>query len=305
MTARPVRILQYGTIGQLGLSLLRLASPDRFAIDAVTLEEANFANPDSVVRAFDARSGADVVVNAAAYTQVDKAESEEALAHTINAVAVEALARACARRDIPLIHISTDYVFDGSKSAPYVESDPVAPINAYGRTKFAGEEAIRNLLKRHAIIRTSWVYSATGSNFVKTMLRLGTEREELKIVDDQHGAPTSADDLAQAILAVARRFAEDGAKAPRGTFHYTGGGETTWCGIAQAIFDLSARRWGRRPRVIGIPSSAFPTPARRPFNSRLDCSKIRAAFNIDTPPWQESLARVVHTLVDSTKEAAP
>jgi len=293
--SRP-RILQFGTIGQLGLELIRAAESNGVDLELVTLEEADFTRPDDVVRAVERAKDIDVVVNAAAYTAVDKAESEEALAKTINADTVGSLAKACAARGLPLVHVSTDYVFDGTKTVPYVESDRTNPLSAYGRTKLAGEQAIRDVLKAHVIIRTSWVYSVYGANFVKTMLRLGAERDVLNVVDDQTGAPTSAADLAQAILTVAKRLHLGANEDHYGVFHYTGGGVTTWRRFAEAIFEQSADWAGIKARVVPIATADYPTPAARPKNSCLDCGKIGRSYGIATVPWQSALKSVLEEL---------
>ena len=207
MTAmdRPVSILLFGRTGQLARALLA-STGTSVRVHSLSRLEADFFDPRAVAAAMMAASSADVVVNATAYTAVDKAENDEALAHRINAESVGALAEACRVRGLPLIHISTNYVFNGAKATPYVEDDPANPLSAYGRTKLEGEEAVRAVLDRHAIVRTSWLYSAHGSNFVRTMLRLGAARREVRVVDDQHGAPTSAASLAAAIIAMANRI---------------------------------------------------------------------------------------------------
>jgi len=286
-----IRILQFGTIGQLGLELLRLADGrEDIAIQGVTADEADFRRPEQVAAAVDGAQNIDAVVNTVAYTAVDKAESEEELARLINATSARAMAAACAARNIPLIHVSTDYVFDGRKPSPYVESDATNPLGAYGRTKRDGEVAIAEAGGRHAIVRTSWLYSQHGANFVKTMLRLGGEREELRIVDDQTGAPTSATNLADAILTMALRLAcEPGNTDLNGIFHYTDRGETTWRCFAEAIFQQS----GLSPRVVPVTSQEYVTPARRPMNSRLDCSKIEAAYGLKRQEWRQALQAVL------------
>jgi dTDP-4-dehydrorhamnose reductase len=289
-------ILQFGTVGQLGCELIRRAERQGIALQAVTLEEADFTRPAEVLRAVERASNIDVVVNAAAFTAVDRAENDEALAMTINADTVDVLARACAARGVPLIHISTDYVFDGQKPSPYVETDTPNPLNAYGRTKLAGENAIRSSGAQHVIIRTSWVYSAFGANFVKTMLRLRGDCDELRIVDDQHGAPTSAADLAGAILAIAEKIAVAPGDAHFGTFNYTGAGSTTWRGFAEAIFERASGWAKMRAHVIPIASAQYPTPARRPRNSRLDCTKIERVYGIRPVPWKNALDRVLSEL---------
>jgi dTDP-4-dehydrorhamnose reductase len=283
-----LNILQFGRSGQLGIELIAVLSKDPgIRTTVLGRAEADLTNPPNIEAAILKAGALDVVVNAAAYTAVDQAEQEEALAYRVNAEAVDAMARACAVRGVPLIHVSTDYVYDGAKSAPYVETDPTGPLNAYGRTKLAGETLIRDRLPAHVILRASWVYSAWGRNFLTTMLRLGREREEVRVVDDQHGAPTSAPDLAEAIAAIARRIT--GPAAQFGTYHYADAGEASWYDFAAEIF----RQAGLRARAVPIPAAEYPTPARRPANSRLDAAKISRIFGIHPPAWQTSLAKVL------------
>lgn len=286
----PVHLLQFGQSGQLGGELAAaLAGRDDFISTILGRGEADFTRPEGLEKAIRDATHLDVVVNAVAYTAVDRAETEQELARRVNAEAVGHLARACRARAVPLIHVSTDYVYDGTKSGPYLESDAVNPQNFYGRSKLEGEDLIRKHQPAHVILRTSWVYSARGQNFMKTMLRLGAEREEVRVVDDQRGAPTSARDLADAILSVARRIARGDQAAAHGTFHFAGAGETSWCGFAREIFRLA------RPRARAVPISTadYPTPARRPLNSRLDTGKISRTFGIHPPAWEASLAAVL------------
>jgi len=289
------KILLIGKSGQVGRDLHPLfaqfgqvLAPDRHDFD--------FCRPDSVrncVRAIRP----DIIVNAAAYTAVDKAESEPELARAVNAVGPGILAAEAHELGALLVHYSTDYVFDGSKTTPYLETDPANPLNAYGKSKLEGEEALRNSGCDHLIFRTSWVYSRQGSNFLLTMLRLGREREALRIVDDQIGAPTSSGALARATAKLLKmRMRGDSTKS--GTYHMTASGYVSWFGFANAIFesypnpsDLCVRR------ILPIQASDYVTPARRPLNSRLDCSKLRDVLGISMPPWQEDLAEVMNSLV--------
>jgi dTDP-4-dehydrorhamnose reductase len=245
-----------------------------------------------------ARQRPDLVINLAAYTAVDRAESDPEAAWAVNCAGAAHIAAACGESTAPLIHLSTDYVFDGCKSEPYREGDAVNPLGVYGRSKEAGERAVRAAVARHIILRTAWVYSAHGSNFVKTMLRLGAERPVLRVVADQQGCPTAAADIASALIVIAREI-ERGSTS-WGTFHFAGAGSTSWHGFAEEIFDLTARlaAWppGSRPRVEAITTDQYPTPARRPMNTALDCRKIEA-FGISTRPWRSSLAAVVRELV--------
>ncbi len=241
-----------------------------------------------------------VVVNAAAYTAVDRAESEPEAAFRTNAEGPARLAVMCAAARAPLIHVSTDYVFDGTKAVPYAEDDALCPISVYGASKAAGEDAVRAGTPHHVILRTSWVYDAEGRNFLRTMLRLGAERDEVRVVGDQHGAPTSADDLAGAILSIAARLAGRETDGLWGTYHLTAGGETTWHGFAARIFERAAAAGIKTPRLEAIPTDAYPTAARRPANSRLDTSKIAGAFGISLPPWQAGVDRTVARIVDAS-----
>jgi dTDP-4-dehydrorhamnose reductase len=283
----PGRLLVTGASGQLGRELCARAAGQGFAVAAFPRAELDVGDAATVGHAV---AGADVVVNAAAYTTVDRAEEERDLAFRVNADGPRHLARACAMRGVPLVHVSTDYVFDGEKRGAYVEDDAVGPINVYGASKEAGERAVREELDRHAILRTSWVYSSHGHNFVRTMLRFAAERDGFNVVADQHGCPTSAGDLADAILAMARSL-EAGEGAP-GTYHFAGSGATTWHGFAEGVMELCLPVGQRRPELVPIPASAFPRPARRPVNSVLDCRKVRGAFGIVPRPWREALAEV-------------
>ena len=237
-----------------------------------------------------------VVVNTAAYTAVDAAESDEAAAHALNAKGAGMIAEVAARMRIPIIHISTDYVYDGTKTSPYVETDPTNPINAYGRSKLAGERAVARANPRHVILRTCWVYSATGKNFVKTMLRLAQERPELGVVDDQFGCPTYAPHLADAILAIVRALRSGDGERRWGIYHAAGDGDTSWYGLAQAIFEETGTRDGKQPLIKALATPQYPTPARRPANSRLDCSKLHDSFGVRQPHWRSGLSDCLHEL---------
>ena len=280
-----MRLLVFGTTGQVAREIARRAPGAR----ALSRAEADLSAPESCAAAI-ADHAPDAVINAAAYTAVDRAEEEEALAHGINAEAPGAMAEACARRAIPFVHISTDYVFDGSGETAWRPDDREAPINAYGRTKLEGERAVRAAGGAHAILRTSWVFSAHGANFVKTMLRLSETRDTLRIVDDQIGGPTPASAIAEACLAIAAALAEQPGKG--GTYHFSGAPDVSWKAFAEAIFDLA----GRPVHVDGIPTSGYPTPAARPLNSRLDCRMTETAFGIARPDWQAGLAEVLGEL---------
>jgi dTDP-4-dehydrorhamnose reductase len=295
-------ILVVGRIGQIGHELARGAWPTGMRIDFVDRDEVDLAQPGQVRRHVVA-ARPDIVVNAAAFTAVDAAEAARATAFAINRDGPAALADACREIGAALIHFSTDYVFDGAKDGPYTEDDAVNPLSVYGASKAAGDAAIRARLDRHVILRTSWVYSAVGSNFVKTMLRLGAERDRLGIVDDQHGCPTAAADAAGAVIAIADALPDalaDARPEGYGTFNFCGSGATSWHGFARAIFAGAKERGVKVPRdVEPIPTKAYPTPAARPRNSVLDCGKIKRVYRIAAPEWQESLARCLDELAGS------
>jgi dTDP-4-dehydrorhamnose reductase len=277
-----MRILVFGKTGQVGRELSRIQWPRPSDVVQLDRAQCDLGDPQAIWNAIE-WAGSGLVVNAAAYTAVDRAESEPELATRINRDAPAAMAAACARHHAALIHLSTDYVFDGNKSGPYVEDDVVGPVSVYGRTKEAGESAIRNGLDRHLIVRTSWVFSAHGSNFVKTMLRLAATRPELRVVADQRGGPTAARDIAKAIGVLAASL--DQGATDWGTYHYAGAEETTWYAFAEAI--LAGVQ--PRPTVIPIATSEYPTAARRPSNSVLDCTRIREKFGIVQPSWYDGL----------------
>ena len=276
-------ILVFGKTGQVATELQRQAD-----VTALGRDQADLSDPQACA-AVIADLKPSVVINAAAYTAVDKAEEEEAKAQTINAAAPGAMAGACVHLDIPFLHISTDYVFDGSGTKAWRETDPVSPQNAYGRTKLAGEQAIRAAGARHIILRTAWVFSAHGANFVKTMLRLSETRDALSVVEDQIGGPTPAADIAATLLTLADHM-RDG--ADEGTYHYAGAPHTSWADFAREIF----KQAGRDVTVTGIPSADYPTPAQRPLNSRLDCAKLASDFGIMPADWKAGLAAVLKDL---------
>jgi dTDP-4-dehydrorhamnose reductase len=292
-----------GASGQVARALQRAGSWRGVKVVASGRPETDITDPVSLMAQL-LRTRPRLVVNAAAYTAVDKAESEPELACRINAEGPCQLARICALNDIPLIHLSTDYVFDGAKSAPYVESDAPAPLGVYGASKLAGEDAIRTEHARHVILRTAWVYGPDGSNFVKTMLRLGAEREELRVVDEQVGAPTSARDVAEAILDIAERLEAFSPPHAWGTYHLTAAGSTTWHGFAAEIFRAAAAAGMRTPRLVAIPASAYPAPARRPTHSVLSNTKIAVAFGIRLPSWRKSLQRDLPAIVETVRRSS-
>jgi dTDP-4-dehydrorhamnose reductase len=291
-------ILVFGGSGQLGQELTRLAAARRTPMHALSHGETDIADNDAVAAAL-ARWKPDLVVNAAAYTKVDLAETNTEEARKGNEIGPAVLAGACAAAGIPMVHVSTDYVFDGSQADSYRESDPVRPISVYGRSKAAGEDAVRGTLKHHVILRTAWVYSEFGNNFLKTVLRLAETRDELRIVADQHGSPTSAREIAEAILHIAPALQRD--QKLSGTYHFTAGGFTTWHGFASRVVELAAPMTGRNPRVIPITTADYPTPAKRPANSRLDCRLFVETFGFTPRHWTEGVDATTWTLVVAAK----
>jgi len=284
-----VRILVAGKSGQLARALAHLA-PARMDIAFHGRDTLDLSVPGAAARLI-AETRPDLVINTAAWTAVDLAETERDAAWRLNAEAPGEIARACASAGAALIHISTDYVYDGTKTGPYLETDATAPINAYGATKLAGEQAALAGNPRTAVLRTSWVYAPWGKNFVLTMLVLAQTRPRLRVVDDQHGTPTSALDLAGACLAIAPHLAGAAAGEPVwGHYHYAGRGACTWADLAAESFALAGPPL---PEIERIGTDDYPTPARRPANSVLDCRKFEATFGIATIPWRDALARVV------------
>jgi dTDP-4-dehydrorhamnose reductase len=302
-----MRLLLTGGSGQIGWELRRsLASAaELIALDRNHLD---FARPDRLAGVVRGMSP-DVIVNAAAYTAVDKAEDDEALAMTVNGIAVGALAEEARRSGALLVHYSTDYVFDGGKQTPYAEDDPPHPVNSYGRSKLAGETAIRQIGGAYLILRTSWVYAARRDNFLRTVLRLAREKDELRIVADQFGAPTWGHDIAEAtgrILSQALAERTAGAFAS-GVFHLTGSGSTTWHGFARAILDEASHLslLQRMPALCPIPSTDYPTRAARPGNSRLSGERMRERFGIALPDWRQSVALCLREIKQQAQAGSP
>ncbi len=252
----------------------------------------DFDRPETIATAFAAAPR--LVVNAAAWTAVDAAETAPEAAARANCDGPAALAALCAGAGIPLIHVSTDYVFDGAKGAPYVETDPPCPTGVYGRTKLAGEQAVLAACPRVIVLRTAWVYAATGKNFVRTMLAAARKTSRLRVVADQRGCPTAAADLARAIVAISARLDDGGWRDEfAGIFHAAASGETTWHGLACAVFASAARYGHPVPEVAPIATADWPTPAQRPADSRLDCGRLARVFDVRLPPWRESLDRTI------------
>jgi dTDP-4-dehydrorhamnose reductase len=295
-----MRLAVTGKNGQVVSALLALASAE-LEIVALGRPELDLAQPETVLKALrDVKP--DAVVSAAAYTAVDKAESEPDIAFAVNRDGARAVAQAASDLGIPLIHLSTDYVFDGAKDTAYVESDPTAPTSVYGRSKLEGERAVSEATDNYVVLRTAWVYSEYGNNFVKTMLRLSENRDEINVVADQFGCPTSANDIAAAVVTIARKLVEDSSTPLRGVFHLCGSGEINWANFAKQIFAFSAETGGKSIVVNDITTAQYPTPARRPANSRLDCSKLEEVYGIKLPSWQTSTRAVVTALAQSKKE---
>lgn len=283
-----MKIAVTGTTGQVVTSLIELGTAAGHDIIAIGRPDLDLADPASVMRALKG-AAPDVIVSAAAYTAVDKAETESDLAYAVNGAGPGAVAQAAKALGIPLIHISTDYVFDGTLDRPYVESDPTGPTGVYGASKLAGEQAVLDGHEDSVVLRVAWVYSPFGGNFVKTMLRLAADRDDLGVVSDQVGNPTSALAIADGIIKVATNMVSDSSPELRGTFHMAAPGEASWADFAQAIFAASAARGGPSASVRPISTADYPTPATRPANSRLDCSKIAKAHGVTLPDWRTSL----------------
>jgi dTDP-4-dehydrorhamnose reductase len=290
-----MRIAVTGSKGQVATSLIERAG---LGIEVVALGRPAFDLEDrSSVLAGLESARPDVVVNAAAYTAVDRAEGEEAIAFRVNGEGAGHVADAAARLGVPLVHISTDYVFDGALDRPYREDDPTGPIGAYGRSKLIGERLVAERCPASVIVRTAWIYSPFGANFVRTMLRLNETREEVAVVADQVGNPTSALDIADALIAIAARLKDDSSPALRGVFHMTGAGEATWADFAEAVFREAEARGRRLTGAKRLSTADYPTPARRPANSRLDNGKLSRVYGFKLPEWRASLAACCARLI--------
>lgn len=303
MTSATKVVLVTGAGGQLGTELQRCAWPEGWTVVAVDVAELDLT--DTIAIRARVAAGHDgqpfaAVVNGAAYTAVDKAETDIVTAWAVNAMAPAAFGEACAQAGIPLIQVSTDYVFAGDKTGAWDVGDPVGPLGVYGASKLGGELAVQTSGTRHAIVRTAWVVSAHGSNFIKTMLRVGEMRDSLSVVADQRGSPTSAADLAQALATIAVRLVED-ANAPTGVFHFSNAGDISWADFATEIFRQSAARGGPSANVVPIPSSDYPTPAARPANSLLSHAAIQTAYGIAPRPWQAAISDILDELIGVAK----
>ncbi|TBV79889.1 MAG: dTDP-4-dehydrorhamnose reductase [Desulfobulbaceae bacterium] len=288
-----MRVLVTGAKGQVGAEIVRQGRNLGLDMMATGRAALDITRQDAVNRFIQAQQP-DIVINAAAYTAVDRAESEPEPAYAVNRDGAACLARACAANNIPLLHLSTDYIFDGRQQGAYSETDPPNPQGIYGKSKLAGDRAIESILEQHLILRVSWVFGVDGNNFVKTMLRLGKERDVLKVVADQHGGPTWAGAIAETLLGLVKRRG-DGEAISWGTYHYSGQPVTTWQAFAKAIFE-QADKLGmidRQPRVEPITTAEYPTPAQRPLNSVFDCHKITQVLGISQPDWRTGLDKVL------------
>mgnify|MGYP001815721267 FL=1 len=291
-----MKLLITGANGQLGRGIIDASQSKDCRVQAPPEEVLDITDPGKVDRVVTDLQP-DIVINTAAYTQVDKAETEEALAFKINKTGCAHLARICAKKRIPLVHISTDYVFDGQKGAAYRETDPISPLGVYGRSKSEGEIEIRSILKEHIILRTSWLYGIHGQNFVKTMLGLATGKNEIRVVADQYGCPTSATDLAQTILTLCGHLYSK-PKTNWGTYHYCGSGVISWHTFAEKIMELTRQHRGpHTASVKPVTTAEYHTRAARPMYSALDCSRIHKHFGINPQPWQKSLEEAIGQLL--------
>lgn len=289
-----MKILILGTNGQVGFELMRAAERRELAVIGCAHADLDITNRVAVESAIQTYRPA-YVINAAAYTAVDRAETDIDKAFSVNSDGAQNIASSCAKIGAALISYSTDYVFNGVKIAPYDESDPVSPLSVYGESKATGEAHIRRILPNHIILRTSWIFGTHGANFVKTILRLARERDELRIVADQFGCPTGAAGLAEATLDCVRRIAEG--DVAWGTYHLAGQGPTNWHGFAKTILKMAAPRLPHMPRLVEITTAEYPLPARRPKNSVLNCDRIANRLGISPPSWEAELARVVPDVV--------
>ncbi len=297
-----MRIIVVGKDGQVARALAERARAHGAQAVLVGRPKLDLADPSGIEDAL-IETGGDIIVNAAAYTAVDQAESDPELAEAINGIGAGVVAGAATAMNVPVIHLSTDYVFDGTADRPYREDDPVSPLGVYGASKLLGEEAVAAEAENHVILRTAWVYSPFGKNFVKTMLRLAADREELGVVGDQYGSPTSALDIADGIFAVSRNLLERPEEQNlRGLFHMTGTGFASWAEFATEIFALSSRFGGPSAKVRSIATSDYPTPAKRPANSRLDCGKLKELHGVALPPWRSSLEPCVKRLIEEARK---
>ena len=299
-----MKLMVAGARGQVALSLLEAGKRRKLNLVTRGRPDLDITDAGNIKRSMD-REAADIVINAAAYTAVDRAEEEPDAAMALNHYGAGALAGVCHERGIPIVHLSTDYVFDGSKKTAYLEIDQTAPLGIYGRSKLAGERAVIAANPQYIIVRTAWVYSPFGNNFVKTMLRLAASRDELSVVDDQLGCPTYAPHIAEGLLDIAQALHSGAASNdPWGIYNMAGAGETSWCGFAREIFTRSIIGGGPVAQVHAISTAEYPTPAKRPANSRLDCSKLSMKFDVTLPHWREGTADCVARLLNVKERAS-
>ena len=289
------QVLVTGGNGQLGTELRRFAWPEGWEAVGIDIDELDLTDTAAIAAKVAERPWA-AVISGGAYTAVDKAEDDVVTAWAVNALAPAALAKACNAAAIPIVQVSTDYVFDGGRTGAWEVDDPVAPLGVYGASKLGGELAVRTACARHAIVRTAWVVSAHGNNFIKTMLRVGATRDTLSVVDDQHGSPTAAADLAAVLATIAMRLADD-PEAPTGTYHFSNAGAVTWAGFATEIFAQASARGGPSPVVVPISTAEYPTPATRPANSLLSHAAIERDYGIRPRPWQAALSDILDELI--------
>jgi dTDP-4-dehydrorhamnose reductase len=287
-------ILVFGARGQVGREIVSLAAARGLPVVGLSRTDADITNETTVRAAFEVHRPS-VAVNGAGYTSVDRAEREPEIVAVANVAGPAVLAAVCAATSVPLIHLSCDYVFNGAKKTAYVEGDRVAPISVYGRTKAEGEAKVRELMPRHVILRSSWIYGPHGQNFLRNVLKLASERDELRVVGDQIGCPTATIDIAEAVLAVARKLA--GEAKVSGIFHFAGSGAISRYGFAAEIVQRQAVFTGRAPKVTEIKMAEYPVAAKRPLNCELDSSRFRAAFGYSAAPWQHRVAEVVAALL--------
>jgi dTDP-4-dehydrorhamnose reductase len=295
-----MKVLITGANGQLGRELVRLSQAGNLDIYAFDRQQLNITDENRLKRVL-ARISPAVVINAAAYTDVDRAQDEPDLAYAVNTAGPTHLARYCADNHMALIHISTDYVFDGTNDRPYQESDPIGPLGIYGQSKAQGESAVRSTLSDHIIVRTSWLYGVYRHNFIKTILKLAAEKTVLKVVADQMGSPTSAADLAKTVLLIASKIGAH-VKFEWGTYHYCGAGITSWHGLAKKVIELASPYAALKTRQVDAISTAeWPTPAPRPLYSALDCARLKNQFGIAPRPWQQSLQHTIERIFSESR----
>jgi dTDP-4-dehydrorhamnose reductase len=293
-----MKLLLTGSKGQLGQEVQKAGINAGLEIVSMDLPEIDITDYEKLDRIFSELKPS-IVINGAAYTAVDLAETQKNICYAANVDGPANLTRLCGKNNVRLIHISTDYVFDGNGNIPYRENDPVSPVNVYGHSKAEGEKAVLKGPGEHIIIRTSWLYGRFGNNFVKTMLHLGAEKKSIRVVNDQYGCPTCAYDLAEVIIVIAQRLLED-KPTNSGIYHYCGNGITTWYEFAMAIFQIAGELGlSNVPLVIPIATSQFPTAAKRPLYTALDCSAIKKSFGVKLKPWKQSLQKTIHQIIDS------